>query len=76
MLTAGEYPPLTLSSKEHDLAVKSVLEDQGLGTVGCMSTHRRFVSGADGNEGRRIRLTVLSFEVEQNRHGYTGGASE
>lgn len=62
MCSASRYPAPTLSPEEFELAVKSLLDDQGHGLEGYESRHREIISGSDGDYefDITVRFSALS----------------
>ena len=63
MSTASKYPPPSLSPIEYELAVKSMLDDQGRGLAGYESRHREVISGSDGDYEIDITIRFSVFDI-------------
>lgn len=61
MFSASRYPPPTLSPEEFELAVKSVLDDQGHGLEDYESKHREVIPGSDGDYEFDITIRFSAF---------------
>jgi restriction system protein len=61
MNLASKYPPPTLSPKQFELAVKSLLDNQGHELEGYESRHREVISGPDGNYEFDITIRFSAF---------------